>query len=218
MQLVPSAYLPVGHVATHAPLSNKGLDPAASHTVQLAEPPAEHSLQEEWQPVHVATEPTLSTYSFDAHSATHSPLERKGALAFEHVRHWLEAGPVQVPHVALHASQTIDGLAYFPSGVQSETHVLLATSEKGCVALQLVHCVALGPEHSAQLESHATHVSAALLEPPEHVKPDSMTQLALQPSRASMLPSSHASPPTRLPSPQMGVHASFDVNVPPVQL
>ena len=125
----------------------------------------------------------------------------------EQVKHWLAAGPVHVPHMPSHGSQAIDALAYFPSGVQSETQVLLAASEKGCVVLQLCH-VAPAPSHSAQLAWHVTHVSAPLLEPPAQVKPDSMAQLASQPSRASMLPSSHASPPTRLPSPQMGVHAS----------
>ena len=70
-----------------------------------------------------------------------------------------------------------------------------------------MHSCADGPVHVAHDASHGVQVSAVELDPSEHVNPFSIdVQSVTQPSRESWLPSSHASLPTRLPSPQTGPH------------
>lgn len=59
-------------------------------------------------------------------------------------------------------------------------------------------------------------VSACAEEPPEQEYPDSTVQEDEQPSRLLVLPSSHPSGPTLRPSPQIAVHESACVKLPPV--
>ena len=44
-----AAYLPLGHVATHAPPSKYGVLPVAEQEVQAVDPAAEHSSHDAWQ-------------------------------------------------------------------------------------------------------------------------------------------------------------------------
>lgn len=122
-----------------------------------------------------------------------------------HVRQLVLVGPLHVLHPESHATHwLLLESAYLPSGVQLATQ-LLGRWRKGEAGAQVTQSESSVPAHVAQLEWQAVHVSAVALSPPEHVKPSSIAvQSALQPSNATVLPSSHASVPTRLPSPQTG--------------
>ena len=89
-------------------------------------------------------------------------------------------------------------------------------SKKGCDDLHEVQSAAEGPEQVAHDSWQETHVSAEVALPPVHVKPPSTAQLASQPSKLTRLPSSHASAPTRSPSPQTEEHVSDAVMLPPL--
>ena len=129
-----------------------------------------HVAHEEWHDEHVPCPLTTSTkVSLPGHSVTQVPDDKKGMAAFVQLRHWLAEGPEHVPQEPSHGSHTDDELAYLPTGVHEARQVLWAGSMKGVAVAQLVQSEAAGPRHSAQLESHATHVSAADDEPPEHV-------------------------------------------------
>ena len=106
-----------------------------------------------------------------------------------------------------------------PSGVQeARQRPGVPSIEKGVAAAHTVQSFAVAPEHIAQLEWHGTHMSLVVLLPPEHVKPGSTWQVALQPSSATGLASSHVSGPTRRPSPQTATHVSLLLGLPPVHL
>ena len=84
--------------------------------------------------------------------------------------------------------------------------------------MQLVQSVACGPLQMAQLAWHRLQLSAEVGLPPAHVKPSSMwVQSPEQPSPLTVLLSSHASVPTRRPSPQMDRHVSRELMLPPEQ-
>lgn len=222
----PTPALPLGHAETHAPSSKKGV-PASGHAVHAVAPVPEHSAHDTWQVAHVATSVSsvavaTATKVPLAHSATHVPLETKGASAEVHERQSAAPGPLHVPHASSHATHVpLPACAYLPSDVQSATQLAAAASasasRNGCDEAHVSHAVGSGPLQVAHVASQPTHASEALLEPPEHVKPSSMErQSAAQPSSATLLPSSQtSSPPTRSPSPQTVVHASADVNEPP---
>ena len=183
------------------------------HEVELG---PEHSAHEAWHGTHAAEAAERSTKVPLAHSATHAPLETKGVAALVHERHCEASGPEQVPQAASHAAQLEEPLAYMPSGLQSATQLLVALTKKGWVEAQLRHSAAVGPLHVAQLAAHGVHTSGEVAEPPAHVYPPSMVaQSAEQPSRASWLPSSHTSPPTRSPSPHTVTHVSMRLKEPP---
>ena len=197
------------------------------HEVELV---PEHSAHEAWHGTHAAEAPERSLTLVDLsltterstnvplpHSATHSPLDTKGVAALVHERHSEASGPEHVPQAASHAAQLEEPTsAYMPSGLQSATQLLVALTKKGCVVAQLTHSSAVGPLHVAQLAAHGVHTSGEVAEPPAHVYPPSMVaQSAEQPSRASWLPSSHTSPPTRSPSPHTVTHASIPLKEPP---
>jgi hypothetical protein len=151
------------------------------------------------------------------HAATHSLLCRNGVDGFVQLRHSVLLGPLHVPHEPSHASHTPLPFAHFPVGVH-EARQLPGGSKKGVTEAHVLHSVAAAPKHVEQLASHVTQVSASVELPPEHVKPSSMwEQSALQPSVPIVLPSSHASFPTRFPSPQTAVHESIELIVPPEQ-
>ena len=126
----------------------------------------------------------------------------------------LEA-PLHVLHDESHTWHSLLVSAYLATGVQEAKHVEGAF-KNGYDVEQLVHSPAAGPVQVAHEASQPTQVSAEVLLPPEQVKPDSMVvQSPLQPSRLMVLPSSHASLPTRRPSPQTDTHESLLVILPP---
>jgi len=198
----------------------------SGHVTHAVEPGPLHSLQEELHAAHLATPSTTSTKVPSlGHVSMQLPEWRKGLAAWVHVMQSELLAAVQVPHDSSHASQRWTPLlesAYLPTGVHEARHVPVAPavpSKNGCVKAQLVHSEAAGPVHVAQEASQPEQVSAVVGEPPEHVKPSSMVaQFSSQPSRLRRLPSSHASVPTRRPSPQMGTHASMLVEVPPLHV
>ena len=149
---------------------------------------------------------------FAGHSLTHDPLEKKGVAEPAQVRQSVLVGPSHVPHAASHVAHwPLLESAYLPSGVQLDTQLPVSMLRKGDAGAHVTHSVSSVPAHVAQLSWQAVHMSAVALSPPEHVKPSSIAvQSALQPSKATVLPSSHASFPTRLPSPQTGAHVSFE--------
>lgn len=213
--LLASAYLLDGQPATHAPSSAYGV-PLVGHEVQLVEEAPLHVAHEPW---HVEQVPWLPTNSTNpptlGHSATHSPLERKGVEALVQLRQFELPGPVHVPHEEWQGSHTLLALAYFPAVVH-EARQLPGGSKNGVAEAQEVHSLAAGPVQMAQLASHATQLSAAVALPPAHVYPSSIAeQSPLQPSSETVLPSSHASEPTRLPSPHTATHVSLPLKWPP---
>ena len=73
-----------------------------------------------------ATMPTISTNSpVPAHSRTHEPFLRKGALKPLQLMHCVLAGPEHVPQVEWHGEQTPVLFAYLPTGVQDARQVPL---------------------------------------------------------------------------------------------
>ena len=58
----------------------------------------------------------------EGHAATHVPEERKDVAVAMQLRHCVALGPLHVPHVEWHGSQTDDAFAYLPAGVQDERH------------------------------------------------------------------------------------------------
>ena len=112
------------------------------------------------------------------------------------LRHSKLEGPVQVPHEASQARQTLLAFVYFPAVVH-EARQLPGGSKNGVDDAHCVHSDAVGPEQRLQLPWQGKQVSRASDVPPEHVKPSSIVlQSALQPSVSIVLPSSHASTPT----------------------
>ena len=102
----------------------------------------------------------------------HAPLERKGALVPLHVMQSLAVGPLHVPQLEWHASHTPLLLAYLPTGVHVARQLprrVPRMLKKGVAAAHDKQSLAVVPSHSAQLASHATHVSAEVELPPAHV-------------------------------------------------
>ena len=124
---------------------------------------------EEWHDEHVPCPLTTSTkLPVVGQLARQVPDERKGLPPVaEHERQLLVAGPLHVVHEPSHGSQTDDALAYLPTGVHEARHEP-GSLKNGWVVPHPVHSPEPGPWHVAQLESHATHVSATDDEPPEH--------------------------------------------------
>jgi hypothetical protein len=123
--------------------------------------------------------------------------------------------PEHVPQAPSQGLQTLLLSAYLAMGRQEARHVPGAL-KKGCEEAHATHSSSDGPEHVAHDAWHVTHVSLELALPPEQVKPSSMAQLALHPSRLTRLPSSQLSAPTRSPSPQTEAHVSIAVMLPPL--
>ena len=151
--------------------------------------------------------------------ATQLPEWRKGLAVLVHEMQLELDAPLHVPHDASQAWQLLLASAYIPAGVHDARHELVEASKNGCAVAQDVHSVDAGPVQVAHETSHATHVSLEMTLPPEQVNPSSMAaQFASQPSRLRRLPSSHASAPTRRPSPQIGMHESRLETLPPLQV
>lgn len=149
------------------------------------------------------------------HSATQVPPLRNGVLAEVQLRQSELVAPEQVPHAASQGLQTSLLSAYLATGRHEARHWPGAV-KKGCDEAHVAHSSSDGPMHVAHDAWHATHVSVELARPPEQVKPASMAQSALHPSKLTRLPSSQASSPTRSPSPQTEAHVSFEFMLPPV--
>lgn len=180
----------------------------------LAEPL--HERQDDAQATQVATEPTVSAKVPSlGHSATHVPLWRKGVSLDVQLAQSELSAPVQVPQASLQGWQMLSLSAYLPIVRHVARHELGAL-KKGYEVAHVVHSVADGPKHVAHDSAHAMHVSLIVVLPPEQVNPASMTQSALHPSKLIWLPSSHASVPTRRPSPHTARQESIAFMLPPV--
>lgn len=221
--VLASAYLPLGQLATHEESSRSGV-PLLGHVRHAELCAAEQVSHDEWQLEHVACVPMSSTkVPLLGHAATHCPLVRNGALVPLQLMHSVLAGPLHVPHEGSQLSHMPLALAYLPTGAHEDMQapVLPEPSKlkNGVAAAQEVQSVADGPEHTAQVASHDTQVSADVEEPPAHVKPSSIApQSPRHPSRLTVLPSSQISEPTRRPSPQTAVQASGVLMEPPEQI
>lgn len=124
----------------------------------------------------------------EGHSLTQEALLRKGVVEDVQVRHWLAEGPEHVPHAASHASQTVDALAYLPTGVQVVRHVPWSGLKKGDAVAHDVQSVVVGPLQVAHDGWHEAHVSGVNTEPPAHVYPASIVvQSPLHPSSETVL-------------------------------
>ena len=212
-----SANFRLGHAVTHAPLSKNGV-PVAGQLRQSALPAPLHERQLASQAMQVAMEPSVPEKKpVLGHSATQVPPCRNGVLAEEQLTQSELVGPVHMPHVELHGWHTELPSAYLPAGMHEARHEPGA-SKNGKEVAHVTQSVADGPEHVAHDSWHVTHVSADDSPPPEHVKPSSMAQLASHPSKLTRLPSSHASCPTRSPSPHTEAHVSAAVMLPPLHL
>lgn len=120
------------------------------------------------------------------HSATQVPSLRNGVAPEVQLAHSELVAPVQVPHKASHGWQMLLLSANLATGRQEARHVPAppsGPSKKGCDEAHVVHWSSDGPEHVLHDAWHATHLSAELALPPEHVKPASIEQLASHPSK-----------------------------------
>ena len=159
------------------------------------------------------------------HEALHSVPFRKGeVLTGLQPRHLSAPGPLHVAHDGEQGEQTpgdVLSSPQVPSGVQSATHAPTASSQPlryGELGAQEVQSASPEPVHVAHEAWHGTHLSDCGPPPPLHVKPDSIVHVSLQPSKATLLPSSQASTAARTPSPQTVVHVSLLLISPPSQV
>ena len=102
------------------------------------------------------------------HSAMHVPPERKGVFALVQLRQSVLDAPLQVPHDASQATQTLLLLAYLATGVH-DARQLPGWLKNGVADAQVKQSAAVGPEQVAQFSWQATHESAAEKLPPAHV-------------------------------------------------
>ena len=210
-----SVNLPLGQPDTHAPSSNNGV-PVAGQLRQSVLPAPLQERHVASHAMHVATAPTVpENMPVLGHSATHVPLLRNGVLAEVQLTQSELLAPSHVPHAGSHGWQTLLLSEYLPTGRHDARHEPGAL-KKGKDAAHVAQSIASGPVQVAHDAWHATHVSADDALPSEHVKPASMAQLASHPSKLTRLPSSHASAPTRSPSPQTEEHVSDAVMLPPL--